>query len=289
MIFLAREEHLMAIKAADHAYYDLDAPTMPDSVYDELRNDYIKKYGSDDLDYVPGKASGDFEKFKHPIPVTSLAKVKFETEKEKLRAQISRLWPVVHEPKLDGLTIVAYPNEDGSCKFVTRGQGGLIGEILPNFIKKYEGKKVNMAGFAVRGEAFMDFKTFNSINKEREEEGLEPFSNPRNAAAGILRNKERSPYIDRLRYMVYDILGMDDTTEISRITTLESLTSFEVVPCFSRDTVEEEIDMIHDFYINYSDGNIPIDGIVVKSDRENSRAIFGFTDHHPKNAFAVFF
>ena len=112
---MVREEHLQKIKAADHAYYDLDNPIMADTEYDKLRNEYIEKYGSEDLDYVPGEAAADFEKFKHPRPVISLAKVKWETEKEKLRSEIERLWPVIHEPKLDGLTVVAYPDENGKA------------------------------------------------------------------------------------------------------------------------------------------------------------------------------
>ena len=74
---MTREEHLAAIKAADAAYYNDDAPVMADSEYDKLRADYIAKYGAADLDYVPGEAAAAFSKFRHTVPVISLAKVKF--------------------------------------------------------------------------------------------------------------------------------------------------------------------------------------------------------------------
>ena len=156
---MTREEHLAAIKAADAAYYNDDAPVMTDSEYDRLRAGYIAKYGADDLDYVPGEAAAAFSKFRHTVPVISLAKVKFEEERGKLESELRRLWPVLHEPKLDGLTVVAYPKADGSCTFVTRGDGK-TGEVLPAFIKKYETSGVNRTGEAVRGEVFMDVATF---------------------------------------------------------------------------------------------------------------------------------
>ena len=152
---MTREEHLAAIKAADAAYYNDDAPVMTDSEYDSLRADYIAKYGAAYLDYVPGEAAAAFSKFRHTVPVISLAKVKFDEERGKLETELRRLWPVLHEPKLDGLTVVAYPKADGSCTFVTRGDGK-TGEVLPAFIKKYEKSGVNRTGEAVRGEVFMD-------------------------------------------------------------------------------------------------------------------------------------
>ena len=120
---MTRARHLAAIKAADAAYYNADAPLMTDAEYDRLRNDYIARYGSADLDYVPGEAAAAFAKFRHTVSVISLAKVKFDEERGRLESELSRLWPVIHEPKLDGLTVVAYPRVDGSCTFVTRGNG----------------------------------------------------------------------------------------------------------------------------------------------------------------------
>ena len=284
---MTRSEHLAAIKAADAAYYGADAPIMTDAEYDRLRSDFIARYGSADLDYVPGEAAAAFAKFRHTVPVISLAKVKFDEERGRLESELARLWPVIHEPKLDGLTVVAYPKADGSCTFVTRGNGQ-VGETLPFFLSAYEGKGVNRTGEAVRGEVFMDKKTFAAINAEREAAGDELFRNPRNAAAGILRNKERSVYLDRLRYMVYDMPALD-IAEPEKLAMLREKTAFEVAPATSAKSVPEEIDAILSFYESFSHEDIPVDGVVVKNAEAGSLARFGGTNHHNSNAVAVKF
>ena len=284
---MTREEHLAAIKAADAAYYNADAPVMADSEYDKLRADYIAKYGAADLDYVPGEAAAAFSKFRHTVPVISLAKVKYDEERGKLETELRRLWPVLHEPKLDGLTVVAYPKSDGSCTFVTRGDG-TTGEVLPFFIRGYERSGVNRTGEAVRGEVFMDVATFSAINAEREAAGEELFRNPRNAAAGILRNKERSAYLDRLRYMV-DVLPALDIAEPDKLAMLREKTAFEVAPVGGADSVEEEMEAIGKFYEEHLQVGVPIDGVVVKNAEAGSLARFGGTNHHNSNAVAVKF
>lgn len=284
---MTREEHLAAIKAADAAYYNADAPVMADSEYDKLRADYIAKYGAADLDYVPGEAAAAFSKFRHTVPVISLAKVKYDEERGKLETELRRLWPVLHEPKLDGLTVVAYPKSDGSCTFVTRGDGK-TGEVLPFFIRGYERSGVNRTGEAVRGEVFMDVATFSAINAEREAAGEELFRNPRNAAAGILRNKERSAYLDRLRYMVYDLPALD-IAEPDKLAMLREKTAFEVAPVGGADSVEEEMEAIGKFYEEHLQVGVPIDGVVVKNAEAGSLARFGGTNHHNSNAVAVKF
>lgn len=153
---MKKDEHLKKIIEADIAYYDGAAPIMSDQEYDILRATYIARYGTEDLDYVPGKPVTT-RRFRHPIEVTSLAKVD-ENDTEKLDAEIKRLSPVVLEPKYDGLTVVAYPDGRGSYFFVTRGSG-IEGDILPNFrpmskitapeaVFNYDNTK-----YAIRGEA----------------------------------------------------------------------------------------------------------------------------------------
>jgi len=278
-----KEQMLDKIKTADHAYYALDNPIMTDAEYDSLRAKFIKTYGIRDLNYVPGEVSNDFIPFKHQVPVISLNKIK-RTDTDKFLKEIKKLWPVVYEPKIDGLTVVAYPNKDGSCKFVTRGNGK-IGEILPNFISKYMGTNVNNTGYPIRGEVYLGYNEFKEINYDRKIKGETLFKNPRNAAAGILRNKECSPYINKLNYLCYDILGQD-ISEKDKLNLIESKSKFTTVPYFEGDNPNDINDMVEDFYVNYVDGNIPIDGVVIKSNLNKSLEKFGFTNHHPNNAFA---
>lgn len=292
-----KEEHLEAIKKADHEYYDLDNPSMSDAEYDSLRRSYIEQHGSEDLDYVPGGVSEGFEKFKHPTPVTSLSKwTKGVDDEADLKAKIEELWPVEVQPKYDGLTVVAYPNADGSCRFVTRGLGGEIGEVLPNFIPKYEGAGVNNSGYPIRGEVFITPWNFDKLNSVLIFDGEAPMKSMRNAAAGLLRRKERSPYLDLLSYVVYDLPGQDMTPAEMREIVIDK-TKFQFTDGYGADTVEftdykvdtvdEIIETVRQVYEDITTLQIyPIDGIVIKSCQEGSLEKFGHTSHHPRNAFA---
>ena len=284
---LTREEHLAAIKKADREYYELDDPVLADEEYDALRRDYIDKYGAEDLNYVPGGATGDFDKFTHPSPVTSLSKwTKGVDDEADLVKKVEELWPVVIQPKFDGLTVVAYPNADGSCRFVTRGLGGRIGEVMPNFIREYEGPGVNRSGYAVRGEVYITQENFAKMNEELMAHGDEPMKNMRNAAAGLLRRKERSPYVDYLSYVCYELPGEDVTPQEAR-QIISSHTEFKVTSMQELASPNSALEEIEAYYDALKLQNtIPIDGIVVKSGQRNSLEKFGFTAHHPRNGFA---
>lgn len=284
---MTREEQLNTIKLADNAYYNLNNPTMTDQEYDALRTDYIEKYGSDDLNYVPGNSITS-RKFKHPIEVTSLAKVD-EDEVAKLKSEIKRLGSVVIEPKYDGLTVVAYPREDGSYFFVTRGSGN-EGDILKYFNDE------NLAGsntkYAIRGEAFMTQENFEKMNADLIKNGEEPKANPRNAAAGILNpaRKEISPYLNLISYICYDVIGLD-VSESEKLNYITANTPFEPTSFYVFNS-DDDLDTIIKYISNrrneiVENNTYPIDGMVVKSNEDGSLKKFGSTDHHPKNAFAV--
>ena len=284
---MTREEQLKVIKSADNAYYNLNNPTMTDQEYDALRTDYIEKYGSDDLNYVPGNSITS-RKFKHPIEVTSLAKVD-EDEVAKLKSEIKRLGSVVIEPKYDGLTVVAYPKEDGSYFFVTRGSGS-EGDILKYFNDE------NLAGsntkYAIRGEAFMTQENFEKMNADLIKNGEEPKANPRNAAAGILNpaRKEVSPYLNLISYICYDVIGLD-VSESEKLNYITANTPFDPTSFYVFNS-DDDLDTIVKYISNrrneiVENNTYPIDGMVVKSNKDDSLKKFGSTDHHPKNAFAV--
>ena len=284
---MTREEQLNAIKSADNAYYNLNNPTMTDQEYDALRTDYIEKYGSDDLNYVPGNSITS-RKFKHPIEVTSLAKVD-EDEVAKLKSEIKRLGSVVIEPKYDGLTVVAYPKEDGSYFFVTRGSGS-EGDILKWF--KNEKLTGSNTKYAIRGEAFMTQENFEKMNADLIKNGEEPKANPRNAAAGILNpaRKEVSPYLNLISYICYDVIGLD-VSESEKLNYITANTPFEATSFYVFNS-GDDLDTIVKYISNrrneiVENNTYPIDGMVVKSNENGSLKKFGSTDHHPKNAFAV--
>lgn len=284
---MTREEQLNTIKSADNAYYNLNNPTMTDQEYDALRTDYIEKYGSDDLNYVPGDSITS-RKFKHPIEVTSLAKID-EDEVAKLKSEIKRLDSVVIEPKYDGLTVVAYPKEDGSYFFVTRGSGS-EGDILKWF--KNEKLTGSNTKYAIRGEAFMTQENFEKMNADLIKNGEEPKANPRNAAAGILNpaRKEVSPYLNLISYICYDVIGLD-ISESEKLNYITTNTPFDATSFYVFNS-GDDLDTIVKYISNrrneiVENNTYPIDGMVVKSNEDGSLKKFGSTDHHPKNAFAV--
>ena len=282
---LSQKEQKSYIDKLDWAYYNEDNSLVSDTEYDEYRRIYENKYG--DLNYVSGVPSKDFESFKHPIPVTSLAKIK-AGELDELHRWREMLDTIAIEPKFDGLTVVAYP-KDGKWRFVTRGSG-VEGEILPNFISQYEQEDGwGDCRYAIRGEAFLTQKAFSEIVADQTERGEKPFKQIRNAAAGILRSKERSRYIDKLSYICYDVLGFD-VSESQKSRFIETNTPFDSVDIFativldkSDEYVEAQIEKCFKFY---QDAGVPVDGVVIKSEMNDSLQKLGFTGHHPRNAAA---
>ena len=276
--FISRSSHLAQIKEADEAYYNADAPIISDLEYDALRREYIEKYGSQDLDYVPGGLKRGLRSFKHQIPVTSLAKVQAK-DTRLIKEKISKLFPIVIQPKLDGLTIVVYGN-----KAVTRGVHGITGEVVNNFMSRYPLHK-NQSSYPVRGEVVLAKDVFEEINKDRVAQGLEPYVNPRNAAAGIIRSIDKSPYLDKLLFLAYDLIDskMNVTEQLAYI---REKTPFDVVETVISSSVDEAMSIIPNQFAVWNSEDIPVDGVVVKSNKPNSLKVFGATKHHPLNAFA---
>lgn len=259
------------IAQADKAYYLEDEQIMPDEEYDLLR----QQVG--DPEEVPDIVSADFTPFTHPTPVLSLNKI-YEDDpdcREKLNRWIGPEY--VFQPKLDGLTIVAYPTDSGMI-FVTRGSKGIKGEILPHFPTL---KNVKPVDFPIRGEAILTYADFQSIVQDQGRRGERPFTSIRNAAAGILRRKDKSSYLDCIKFIAYDIPGSDISYDEKRekilnakypfVKTLNT-TSLEKLTATFKDWQEQRI--------------IPIDGVVLKDRRAGSLADRGVTGHHPNNMIA---
>ena len=256
----------------DNLYYNQDDPEITDTEYDALKNLYVSLYG--EYDYVPGKAL--FNKVKHTTNISSLDKVQI-TDMDKLRAEIIRLWPVVIQPKMDGLTIVSYPNNTD----VTRGNGE-IGEDVSEAIRAGVKGKGIVRDKPIRSEAVMLLSEFRRINEERIKNNLKPFKNARNAAAGMLRNKSTEK-VEGLMLFAYNVISEYSESNLnqSQLDELQLLgwnTVFSYVPT----TVDEAINYIVNF--DRSTLDYEIDGLVVK---HNGNKQFGFTGHHPKSAIAV--
>ena len=271
---MTREEHLAVIKEANKDYYENDSPKMSDEEYDALYHDYIDKYGGEDLNFVAGNVSKGLKPFKHIANMSSLDKVKYY-ETDKLKKKLEKLYPVVLESKLDGLTVVAYP-KDGTSMFVTRGNG-VEGEILPRFPSEYCG--INRSSYPIRGEAFLPKNYFERINEGRKDK----FANERNAASGILRRLDDNEYINYIKFIAYDVVGLD-VSEDKKIKYIHEHTCFNTIEGENVESNAE--DKIESFYKRNKMKNYPIDGVVIKSNTDCSLEKFGSTRHHPLNAFA---
>ncbi len=267
----------------DDLYYNLDKSVISDAEYDSLKEQYLEMIKEDEYSEVPGDVSESLKRVKHTHAITSLAKVNIE---EELRKEVKRLWPVVIQPKIDGLTVVGYPGTTmGAGKLVTRGNGEYGEDITHTALKIKDINRINKIDYTVRMEAYMPKSVFAELNEERMAAGLKPFENTRNAAAGMLRHKDVSK-VKGVHYFAYNIVGSD----ISQSDQIDQLKydKFNIIDTYAFDTIDETVDFIINFPFR-GKLDYDIDGLVIKSNRYDSLKEFGSTGHHPKNAFAFKF
>lgn len=286
-----QQEFLNLLKKYEEAYYSGE-PLVSDEEYDVLKEQYVSQYG--EYDFVPSEGNTGFKRVKHLYPLKSLDKVQL-SDKDKLRKEITRLWPVVIMPKFDGLSIEIQPN----LKFITRGNGEEGDDVTAQCmqitdIDELKGLKFENNG-PLRAEIIMTHSDFNTLNAERETAGLKLYDNCRNTAAGMLRNLDLNK-VKGLTVMIYENLGSTSAHTLS-IQAIESTIGQDVLDRTDNiriTPVYKPVDI--DATLNFLDNlenfrkliDYDIDGWVVKSDLDNSLEHFGgYTGHHPKNAFSV--
>lgn len=286
-----QQEFLNLLKKYEEAYYSGE-PLVSDEEYDVLKEQYVSQYG--EYDFVPSEGNTGFKRVKHLYPLKSLDKVQL-SDKTKLRKELERLWPVVIMPKFDGLSIEIQPN----LKFITRGNGEEGDDVTAQCmqisdIDALEGLTFENNG-PLRAEIIMTHSDFNSLNEERVAQGLEPFSNCRNAAAGMLRNLDLDK-VKGLTVMIYENLGsmsahsmsIRNIEEIIGTETLDMTDNIRITPVYKPVDIDAALNFLDNLENFRKLIDYDIDGWVVKSDLDNSLEHFGgYTGHHPKNAFAV--
>lgn len=286
-----QQEFLNLLKKYEEAYYSGES-LVSDEEYDVLKEQYVSQYG--EYDFVPSEGDTGFKRVKHLYPLKSLDKVQL-SDKDKLRKEITRLWPIVIMPKFDGLSIEIQPN----FKFITRGNGEKGDDVTAQCmqitdIDELKGLKFENNG-PLRAEIIMTHSDFNTLNAERETAGLKLYDNCRNTAAGMLRNLDLNK-VKGLTVMIYENLGSTSAHSLS-IQAIESTIGQDVLDRTDNiriTPVYKPVDI--DAALNFLDNlenfrkliDYDIDGWVVKSDLDNSLKHFGgYTGHHPKNAFSV--
>lgn len=291
------------LKEAGYRYYVLDDPTMEDYEYDrlyreleELESAHPELARADSpTKRVGGEVLSQFEKVSHPVPLMSLQDV-FSMEElndfleKTIAAEGNAEFSV--EPKIDGLS-VALEYVDG--KFVrgaTRGDG-TVGEDVTENLKTIRSIPMTLTGapsrLIVRGEVFMPKKSFEKLNLRQEELGKPLFANPRNAAAGSLRQLDPKIAAKRgLDIYVFNVQLADGVEFTGHTQSLEYLKSlkFKVIPHKKLSKVSEidaEVLSINEYREKLI---CDIDGAVIKVDDLSQRERLGNTAKFPKWAAA---
>ena len=287
-------------------YYVLDAPTITDTAFDKLWNqllDLERKYPQYQLESSPtlqvgGGFSTSFTQHDHIEKMMSLDNVFDQDELSNWfdrieKAQVKNSW--LCEVKVDGLAINLLYEEGRLSRALTRGNG-TTGEDVTLNIKTIKSVPIELSGknlpktLEVRGEVFFPLQSFDDLNDSLEESGKPRFANPRNAAAGSLRQKD--PKITASRPLSVVVHGIGAATgvlfdkqssayELLKGWGLPTSDKYKVVS-----TRKEVLDFINQYEKNRHNVEHEIDGVVIKVNEISAQSTLGFTSRAPKWAIA---
>ncbi|MEY2370188.1 NAD-dependent DNA ligase LigA [Lysinibacillus capsici] len=291
-----------------YAYYVLDKPIVADSVYDQLLQELIALeeanpsliYPDSPTQRVGGAVVEGFKKVTHDYPMLSLSNAFNEADlrefDRKVRQAIGDQFSYVCELKIDGLAISLKYENGMFVQGATRGDG-VVGEDITANLKTIRAIPLRLKEpitIEVRGEAYMPKKSFENLNAQRADNGEELFANPRNAAAGSLRQLDPKIAASRqLSTFIYaiggdgEVYGIDGHAEM--LDYLEGLgfpSNKERQRC---STIEEVMAFIEHWTENRPKLAYEIDGIVIKVDRYAQQDELGYTAKSPRWAIAYKF
>ena len=297
------DELTSILSEANYRYYVMDDPTMPDFEYDRLLRE-LEDLEKDNPQYirpdsptqrVGGEALSKFEKYAHPVPLMSLQDVFSVEELQEFLEKTLESYPNSDfsvEPKIDGLS-VALEYENGQfVRGATRGDGN-IGEDVTENLKTIPSIPMTLEGapqrLIVRGEVFMPKKSFALLNERQEAEGKPLFANPRNAAAGSLRQLDpkiaASRKLDIYIFNVQLAEGVEFADHGESLTFLRNL-KFKVIPSAVLHNASQIVDHVMAINENREQLTCDIDGAVIKVCDLSQRQRMGSTAKCPKWAVA---
>ena len=288
---------------ANTKYYVLDAPEMADFEYDRLLRE-LEELEAQHPDLalpesptkrVGGEALSQFEKVIHSVPLMSLQDVFSVEELQEFLGKVKETYPGAEfsvEPKIDGLSVALEYENGVFVRGATRGDGQ-VGEDVTENLKTIRSIPMTIPDapprLIVRGEVFMPKSVFHKLNEERESEGKPLFANPRNAAAGSLRQLDPKIAAKRkLDILVFNVQLAEGVEFASHEESLKYLKErkFKVVGAkFYTDAAKviARIDQINDTRESFS---FDIDGAVVKVNDLAQREALGATSKFPRWAAA---
>lgn len=287
-----------------HKYYVEDSPEIGDYEYDMLQRELaaIEKEFPELItpdsptQRVGGSADGMFEPVVHTVPLESLQDAFSFDEVRAFDARVKEIFPdaeYVVEPKIDGLSVALEYENGVFVRGSTRGDG-ITGEDVTANLRTVNSiplrLKTDVESIEVRGEVYMPKKVFAALVEEQEQNGEKTFKNPRNAAAGSLRQKNPAITATRkLDIFVFNIQhysGNDITAHKQSIDYLKTL-GFKTVPFYNKfsniDDVIAELNRIGEIRSSLP---FDIDGAVIKTDSFAQRAEIGSTAKFPRWALA---
>lgn len=300
------EALIKKINQANYEYYALDKPSITDQEYDRYMNELIeieKEHPELIRDDSPTRRVGtkvisSFKKVKHEIPMLSLSNVFNETE---IRAFDERIKKEISEPsyvcelKIDGLSVSVLYKDGKLIRGATRGDG-VVGEDITHNVETIKTIPLTLnqkIDIEVRGEIYMSKASFNKLNNEREKNNEELFANPRNAAAGSVRQMDSkiaaSRNLANIMYHLPNPLDYNIESHYEALCFLKEL-GFNVNP---KNACAQNIDEVLEFIDYWSkhrnELEYEIDGIVIKLDSIRGQQKLGLTSRSPKWATAYKF
>lgn len=292
------------LEQANYEYYVLDHPSMSDYDFDhKLRRLEELEAKHPDLltpdsptQRVGGKVADGFQEVHHRVPLESLQDV-FSVEElqefdQRVRESLTDEVEYDVEPKVDGLSVALEYVDGLFVRGATRGDGQ-VGEDVTENLKTIPSIPLRLPealpSLIVRGEVFMPKKSFEQLNAERELRGEALFANPRNAAAGSLRQLDPKIAASRkLDIRIFNIQWAEGKAFTTHTETLEYLQQqrFKVIPHDTCKTIEEAAARIRTMGENREEYPFDIDGAVVKVNNLSDRAVLGSTAKFPRWAAA---
>lgn len=299
------------IRHHDYQYYVLDQPIISDAEYDALMKQLIEleekypEFKSPDspTQRVGGQPLKEFEPVEHTIPMLSLSNAFNEGElmdfdrrvRNALAGQIDGPIEYIVEFKIDGLSVALDYQEGRLIRGSTRGDGH-VGEDVTENLKTIRSIPLVLNKpytLQVRGEVFIPKKAFKELNEKRELEGEPTFANPRNAAAGSLRQLDpritASRPLDIFIFNLQYIDGVQVNTHLEAMNLIKEAGLKTSPFLYKADSIHEVIKLCSEWSIKRHDLSFDIDGLVIKVNNLRQRRILGETTKSPRWAIAYKF
>ena len=303
----------LAAEIAEHdrRYHQEDAPTISDADYDALRRrnaEIEARYPNLILEESPSNQVGaapasGFGKITHRVPMLSLDNAFSDDDVRDFVGRVRRflkfdplmgVLALTAEPKIDGLSL-SLRYENGALVYAATRGDGTTGENVTENAKTIKDIPITLVGkvpdvVEVRGEVYMAHKDFQALNERMAANGGKIFANPRNAAAGSLRQLKSEITASRpLRFFAYawgEMSELPQDTQFGMVKQLENW-GFEVNPLMQRcDSVEELLGVYHGIEESRARLDYDIDGVVYKVDRLDLQERLGFVSRSPRWAIA---